>query len=288
MLDLVVVTGALGNVGAGVVAALAGRDVDVRVADINETALAERFPDCDRVVLDFTDPSTFDAVVAGAQRLFLIRPPAISRVSNTINPIIDAAQDHGVQHVVFSSVAGAESNRIVPHHRIEAHLIASSMAWTMLRPGFFDQNIATAYRQDIVEDDRIYVPAGNGFVAFIDARDIGEVAAVCLTEDGHEMQGYHLTGPQAVAFDQVAALLSDQLGRTITYQPASIFGYFRHLRGQGLVLPHAVVQTILHTGLRKGDAEAVTSTVPDLLGRPARSLSEYVADYRDRWESPST
>ena len=287
MPDLVVVTGALGNVGTGVVAALADREVDVRVADINDGALAERFPDCDRAVLDFTDPSTFDAVVAGAKRLFLIRPPAISRVSNTINPFIDAAQGHGTEHVVFSSVAGAESNRIVPHHRIEAHLTASSMAWTMLRPGFFDQNIATAYRRDIVEDNRIYVPAGAGLVAFIDARDIGEVAAVCLTEDGHEMQGYQLTGPEAVTFDQVAALLSDQLGRTITYDPASVFGYFRHLRGQGLVLPHAVVQTILHTGLRKGDAEAVTSTVPDLLGRPARSLSEYIADYLDLWASSS-
>lgn len=287
MPDLVVVTGALGNVGAGVVAALASRDVHVRVADINDAALAERFPDCYRAVLDFTDPSTFDTVVDGAQRLFLIRPPAISRVSNTINPFIDAAQEHGTEHVVFSSVAGAESNRIVPHHRIEAHLTASSMAWTMLRPGFFDQNIATAYRRDIVEDNRIYVPAGEGLVAFIDARDIGDVAAVCLSEDGHEMQGYHLTGPEAVTFDQVAALLSDQLGRTITYDPASVFGYFRHLRGQGLVLPHAVVQTILHTGLRRGDAEAVTSTVPDLLGRPARSLSEYIADYLDLWASSS-
>lgn len=283
MPDLVVVTGALGNVGAGVVAALAGRDVDVRVADINEAALAERFPNCDRAVLNFTDSSTFDAVVAGAQRLFLIRPPAISRVSNTINPFIDAARSRGVDHVVFSSVAGAESNRIVPHHRIEAHLTASSMEWTMLRPGFFDQNIATAYRQDIVEDDRIYVPAGTGLVAFIDARDIGEVAAVCLSEDGHGMQGYHLTGPEAVTFDQVAALLSDQLGRTVTYESASVFGYFRHLRGQGLVLPHAFVQTILHTGLRRGDAEPVTSTVPDLLGRPARSVSEYIADNLELW-----
>jgi len=287
MPDLVVVTGALGNVGAGVVAALADRDVAVRVADINEVTLAERFPDCDRAMLDFTDPSTFDAVVAGARRLFLIRPPAISRVSNTINPFIDAAQDHDVAHVVFSSVAGAESNRIVPHHRIETHLTASSMAWTMLRPGFFDQNIATAYRQDIVEDDRIYVPAGDGLVAFLDARDIGEVAAVCLSEDGHEMQGYHLTGPEAVTFEQVAALLSDHLGRTITYETASVLGYFRHLRGQGLVLPHAVVQTILHTGLRTGDAEAVTSTVQDLLGRPARSLSEYIADNLELWRPTS-
>jgi uncharacterized protein YbjT (DUF2867 family) len=277
----------LGNVGARVVSALTDRGVAVRVADISAAALAERFPECDRAVLDFTDPSTYSAVVDGADRLFLIRPPAISRVSNTINPFIDAAQDGGVERIVFSSVAGAESNRLVPHHRIESHLTASKMAWTMLRPGFFDQNIATAYRQDIVEDDRIYVPAGDGLVAFIDARDIGEVAAACLCENGHEMRGYHLTGPEAVGFKHVAALLSDELGRTITYDHASIVGYFRRLRGQGLVLPHALVQTILHTGLRRGDAAEVTSTVQDLLGRPARPLSEYIADHRDVWKPAS-
>ncbi len=286
MSELVVVTGALGNVGGGVVASLAERGVPVRVADINEGALAERFPECDRAFLDYTEPSTFDTVVADARRVFLIRPPAISRVSNTINPFIDAAQEHGVEHVVFSSVAGAESNRIVPHHRIEKHLMESSMAWTMLRPGFFAQNLATAYRQDITTSNQIYVPAGNGLVAFIDAQDIGEVAAVCLAEDGHQMQGYHLTGPEAVTFYQVARLLTEQLGRSITYVPAPVIGYFRHLRYRGLVVPHAVVQTILHTGLRRGDAEAVNHTVDDLLGRPARSLSEYVADHLELWEPP--
>lgn len=288
MSGVVVVAGALGNVGAGVVASLISRGVEVRVADVDEPALAERFPECEKVVLNFDDPSTFRAVVVGAPRLFLIRPPAISRVSNTINPFIDAAQDSGVEHVVFSSVAGADSNRIVPHHRIEAHLMSSTMAWTMLRPGFFDQNIATAYRQDIVDDNRIFVPAGDGRVAFIDARDIGEVAAVCLSEDGHEMQGYHLTGPEAVTFAEVAQLLTDQLGRTISYVPAPVIGYFRHVRSQGLVLPHAVVQTILHAGLRRGDAEAVTPTVADLLGRPARALGEYIANNVDLWKPASS
>ena len=283
----ILVTGALGNVGSAVVGSLLDRGVsDVRVADISRDALVERFPGIEAVMLDYTDASTFAPVVADADRVFLIRPPAVSRVGNTINPFLDLAESSGVRHVVFSSVAGAESNRIVPHHRIEAHLIDSGMAWTMLRPGFFAQNIATAYRQDINEANRIYVPAADGLVAFIDARDIADVAAACLTEDGHEGNGYHLTGPQAVTFDQVADLLSTKLGRAISYEPASVLGYFRHLRTQGLVLPHAVVQTLLHTGLRRGDAEPVTRTVEDLLGRPARTLDTYLDDNLALWSHP--
>ncbi len=285
MVGRVVVTGALGNVGSGVIAALSQRGTDdIRVADINRPALADRFPDLESVTLDYNDPSGFAPVVEGAERVFLIRPPAISRVGNTVNRFIDVAKTGGVRHVVFSSVAGAESNRIVPHHRIEKHLIASGMAWTMLRPGFFAQNIATAYRQDIVDDNRIFVPGGDGRVAFIDAQDIGDVAAVCLTENGHEHQGYHLTGPAAVTFQEVADMLTSKLGRAIRYEPAPIVGYFRHLRRQGLVVPHAVVQTLLHTGLRRGDAEPITSTVERILGRPARTLDQYLDASLHLWE----
>ncbi len=285
MSGVVGVTGALGNVGSAVASGLVERGVRVRVADIDVDALGERFPGLETVRLDYTDSSTFEAVVAGVDRLFLIRPPAISRVGNTINPFIDAAARRGVGHVVFSSVAGAESNRIVPHHRIEQHLIDSGIPWTMLQPGFFAQNIATAYCQDINEDNRIYVPAGQGRVAFIDAVDIGDAAVVCLTSDGHASQGYHLTGPEAVTFDHVASLITGKLGRTISYDPAPVVGYFRHLRMQGLVFPHAFVQTLLHTGLRRGDAEAVTTTVEDLIGRPARTLATYIDDHLTLWET---
>ena len=282
----IVVSGALGNVGAAVVQALAERGAHTRAADIRPQALTARFGgDLDVARLDFGDAATFGPVLKDAGSVFLIRPPAISRVGPTLNRFIDAAVEAGVEHVVFSSVAGAESNRIVPHHRVEKHLLASGLEWTMLRPGFFSQNIGSAYRQDIVEDDRIFIPAGEGKVAFIDARDIGEVAALSLTEQGHRGQAYHLTGPEAMTIDEVAAVMSDVLGRTIRYEPASALGYFRHLRGQGLVVAQAVVQTILHVGLRKGDAEPVTDTVERLLGRPARTVREYVTDHAQTWSA---
>ena len=164
---------------------------------------------------DFWDPSTFGPVLLGADRVFLLRPPPISRVGPTLNRFIDAARDRGVRHVVFSSVAGAESNRIVPHHRVEEHLLSSGLAWTTLRPGFSAQNLATAYRSDIVGSNRVYVPAGDGLAAFIDSRDIGEIAARALVEEGHVGMAYHLTGPEAISFADLTSILSDVLGRPI-------------------------------------------------------------------------
>ena len=158
-MGVIVVTGAFGNVGKSVVDALLVRGARVRVAGRNLAAVRETFGDrVESAHLDLTDPATFGPAVCDAEKVFLIRPPAIARVRKTINPFIDVAARSGVTHVVFPSVAGADTNKVVPHHRIETHLRASTMAWTMLRPGFFAQNIGGAYRSDIVDDNRIYVP----------------------------------------------------------------------------------------------------------------------------------
>jgi uncharacterized protein YbjT (DUF2867 family) len=154
----------------------------------------------------------------------------------------------------------------------------------MLRPGFFAQNLATAYRTDIRDHDRIHLPAGQGRVAFIDNRDLGELAGRILAAPGpHAGRGYTLTGPRAVTFDEVAALLTDALDRPIRYEPASILGYVRHLGAEGLPLPQRLVQTVLHAGLRRGDAEEVDPTLADLLGRPPRGIADYIADHVHLW-----
>ena len=72
-----------------------------------------------------------------------------------------------------------------------------------------------------------------------------------------------------MTFHEVAALLADVLGRPVTYEPASVLGYLAHLGRQGLPVPQRVVQTLLHVGLRRGDAEQVDPTLARLLGRPA-------------------
>ena len=223
----VLVTGAAGNVGREVVRALLQRGAQVTAADHRDERAKALFGD--RVVsarLDFRDPTTWSAALRGAEHLFLMRPPAIADVENTLNPFVDAARLHGVDHIVFLSVAGAGKNRLVPHRKVEDHQRALGDHHTHLRPGFFAQNLETAYRDDIVRDDRIYVPAGQSPVNWIDVRDIAEVASLVLSEPGkHRAQSYTLAGPAAVPWSEVTGALSAALGRPIRYEPASILGY---------------------------------------------------------------
>lgn len=287
----VLVTGALGNVGREVLRALAARGIAARAADRSvERARAVLGPAADVVALDFLDVRTFQPALQGCDALFLLRPPALSDVKATLNRLVDVAVAVGVRHIVFLSVAGADTNKRLPHHAVEQHLTQSRTSWTLLRPGFFAQNLGDAYRRDIVEDGRIYVPAGSGGVAFVDVRDVAEVAArVFAAPEAHAGQAYTLTGPEHFTLLEVAETLTEALGIHVRYQAASVPGYMLHLARRGLPAAQMLVQTVLHAGMRSGQAEKVDPTLTRLLGRPGRTVRDYVHDHVALWRTvPAT
>ncbi|MBM4781897.1 MAG: NmrA family NAD(P)-binding protein [Archangiaceae bacterium] len=280
----VLVTGALGNVGQEVVRACRSAGFLVRATGAPPKVHA-RWPDVEAVEFDFTKRATWAGALDSVDFVFLLRPPPLGHMSTTINPCVDAAYSAKVKHVVFLSVAGAETKTWVPHRKVEDHLKATGTAWTILRPGFFAQNLGDAYLRDLVEDDRLFVPAARGRVAFLDVVDVGDVVAKVLENPLlHRGRAYRLAGPEAVTFDQLATLLTDALGRSITYRPASIASYAWHLwRHRRLPLMQVVVQTVLHVGLRSGDAEAVDDVQRSLLGREATPLRVYLGRSTQRW-----
>lgn len=284
-MSAVLVTGAAGNVGSEVVRALLRRGAHVIAADHLEHRVKDMFgPGVTAARLDLRDSSTWTPTLAGADRLFLVRPPAIADVENNLLPFIDFARSRGVDHIVFLSVAGAGQNKVVPHHKVETHLRSRGDHHTNLRPGFFAQNLATAYRDDIVAHDRIYVPAGDEPVNWIDVRDVAEVAALILCEpEKHRGQSYTLSGPSPVPWSEVTGALTAALGRPIRYEPASILGYVRHLSEKGLPPGAIFVQTILHVLLRFGQGATADPTLERLLDRPARSVRHYITDSAPLW-----
>lgn len=266
------ITGASGNVGGEVLRRL--RERGVRAIGTGRRS-SEGI-----VELDFLRPETYATAIEGCHGIFLMRPPAISNTAETLNRLIDVAAGAGVSTIVFLSVEGAERLRFIPHHQVEQRLLREECDWTILRPGFFAQNLTEAYRRDIVLDDRIYVPAGNGRIAFIDTRDIADVAVECLLHpERHRHQAYTLTGPVAVTFHDVAALLTDALGRVVRYDAATVLGYANHLLSVGLPATQVVVQTILHLGLRFGRSEHVDPTLERVLGRPGRTMEIFVREH---------
>lgn len=276
----VLVTGSTGNVGTHVVSALVELGVDT-VAAIRPGA--DPHPLVPSVALDFLDPATWPAALEGVDGLFLLRPPAISDVGPTLNALVDAGRGT-LQQVVFLSVAGAEKNAVIPHAKVEKHLRSAGIPWTFLRASFFGQNLCGAYRQDIRDDDRIYVPAGHAPVSWVDTRDLGEAAARAFLRADARDAAWTLTGRETRTFDEVAELLSQHLGRPIRYEAASVPAYLHHLRRtRGLDWAPALVYTVLHTAIRFGAESRIDPTLESVLGRPPRTIEDTIRDHLDLW-----
>jgi uncharacterized protein YbjT (DUF2867 family) len=276
--ERIAVTGATGFVGSATVAALLERGVKVRRLMSNPSPTDTHF--------DFFKPNTFAPALAECSSLFLLRPPAIGDVKTHLFPVINAAVAAGVKRIVFLSVMGAESRSYLPHAKVEAHLktVPSSVAVGILRPGFFAQNLLSAYLDDIVQDNRLYVCAGNARVAFVDTNDLGAVAARALVEGVLDGRAAALTGGLAVSFEEVAAILSDILGRPIRYVPASIVGFFMHrLRRRSSFIEAAIV-TALHANLRGGNAETVNPSLGELLGREPTTVRQMVTRVCEKFQ----
>jgi uncharacterized protein YbjT (DUF2867 family) len=230
--EVVLVTGATGNIGRVVVEQLLAAGRSVRAAGRTTESVNRMFGQrVEAVALDFTDEVTWSAAFDGAHRMFLMRPPHLGKPKKQIIPALEYARAHGVGQMVLLSLQGAERNKVVPHAAIEAWLRTSGVAWTFVRASFFHQNLSTTHLTDIRDRDEILVPAGGGATAFVDGEDVGAVAAAALLDpDAHRNIAWTVTGNEALTYEQVARILTAELGRPIRYPRPGIFRYLRHAR----------------------------------------------------------
>jgi len=280
MTESILVTGATGTVGQHAVSALANRDADITLGVRDPDSVRDDFASTGNLVaFDFTKPETWGTALTDVDRVFLVRPPVVD--DSDITAFVDAAGRVGVSHIAYLSVLGAEKNPLIPHYRIEKHIVGVDVEHTFLRASFFMQNLLEVHRRDIVEHDEIFVPAGTGRTSFVDARDLGEVAAVVLTEPGHENRAYDLTGPEALDYNAVATIFSDVLGRSITYPQPSLLSFALRMRRHGKPLGFIAVMCGIYTTARLGLAARVTDDSRRLLDRQPRSMRDFVEDHAD-------
>lgn len=277
---MILVTGANGNVGQAVARELRAQDADLRLAVRSPAGGA-----VDAVAFDFTDPTTWSRTFEGARSMFLMRPPAIGNVTRDLLPAIAVARAAGVEHVVFLSLQGAERNKVVPHAAVETWLRRSGMSWTFVRASFFHQNLSTTHVSDVRDRDEILVPAGRGATAFVDAEDVGAVAATALLDrETHRDRAWTVTGPRALTYEQVARVLSTELGRPIHYRRPGIPRYVRHAH-RTLEMPWAMVAvtTAIYTATRLGLAAGLTGDVHTVLGRDPIDFASFAHRERGVW-----
>ena len=279
----VLITGATGNVGSAVLDNLVTTDPGPRVLVRDESkARTMRDRGVEAIVGDFFEPESLAPALEGVSTLLLITPHHPEQVAQATN-VIQAAKDSGNDpRVVRLSVAQASheapTKNCRQHAQIEEELISSGLPYTLLRPTTFMQNtLATA--RTVSAEGRIYQPFKDGKLGMIDARDIGEVAAKALTEEGHEGKTYTLTGPKAITFYDVAEALSEVLGKEVDYVPISLEKAREAMLGMGLSEWKAEVLIEYARAHSQGYSNFTTEDVEQLTGHTATSYREFASDF---------
>ena len=278
---MILVTGATGKIGTPLVASLKAKGASFKAlarTDASAKALAAQGVETLRG--DLTDAVSVKAALKGVTKLFLLS--SVSGFDAVEISAIEAAKAAGVKHVVKVSATGVQADAVSPliraHAKVERALEASGLGFTILRPGWFKQNWVAFYSHAIKAKQPVYANAGDARVAWIDSRDIADVAATALTSEGHEGLVYELSGPEALAYAEVASRLGKLLGREVAYVNVPDAAAYQAMRGMGMDPWYAYGMTALNQAVRKGHADFTTGTVELVTGKPSRSIDAFLKE----------
>jgi uncharacterized protein YbjT (DUF2867 family) len=280
---MITVFGATGNTGSPLVDTLLAKGAAVRAVTSDPAKIENlKAKGCEAVTANFTDPAALERACAGAERIYLVTPAHLDMRRWKANAIA-AAKAAGVRHVVLATGLGASPKAKVTfgkwHSETQELLKESGLDWTFVQPTYFMQNLL--WQADTIAKDGVYYDDLGGPVAWIDARDIADVAAEALTGAGHEGKTYGLTGPEALTGEDIAAMLSEVTGRAITCAPLSVEDSKAAMIAAGMQEEVAAAMVELASIAPKGYLAGVETTVSDVLGRPARRLRDFIAENRD-------
>jgi uncharacterized protein YbjT (DUF2867 family) len=276
----ILVTGATGNTGRAIVDALVRRGALVRAMVRAEGDRAKLPAGVPVAVADFDDPASIAAALEGTERAYLVTPSS-ERAEEQQRRFADLAAKAGLRHLVVLSQLAADEHSPVRflryHAAVEQHVRDLGIPYTFLRPNLYFQGLF-AFAGTIAAEGRFYAPIGDATISAIDVRDIADVAAITLTEAGHEGAAYTLTGPASITHTQIAAALTAALGRDVTFTDVPTQAFADSLRG---ILPPWQVDGLLedYAHYRRGEAASVSSAVAEITGRPGRDIQQFARDY---------
>jgi uncharacterized protein YbjT (DUF2867 family) len=271
------ILGGSGRTGSLIAGHLAGHGVPGRTASRHGSD----------VFFDWDDPATYPGALAGTDRVYLVTPVLRVRYAAQVAEFLDQAEAAGTRHVtLLSTYNGDRAPREIDIAAVEADLGArDAFTHSILRPAWVMQNFADDHLPVI--KGTLAVPSGGGSEAFVDAADIAAVAAETLLNPGaHAGARYALTGPQALTFDDVAAIIAAVSGRPVGYKDIDQDAWISGAIAAGVPADYAVMLRWLTGAIIGGDGSRPTGDVETVTGRPPASFEAFARRNAAAWTTP--
>jgi uncharacterized protein YbjT (DUF2867 family) len=290
---MIVVTGATGRIGRLVVEALVGQGEQVRAVVRDPGAARATLGEAvDIATADLADQRAVTRAMRNARSVFLctsVHPDQVLLQGHVVN----AATEVGTRVVKLSGLATFAGSYVDSgrwHAETEDAIRRSGLPHTFLHPYFFSQNLAFALR-DARERGVITSAIPDANIAMVDVRDIAAVAATVLRDAARvPATTLVLTGPDAVSYSDVAAILANLTGRSVACRKLTHEQLAAGLRNAGQPEWHTRLLLQFNQAFAAGLAQQPTTAVADVLGRapiPVEASLRAMAGLSPRDNEPS-
>ena len=283
---MILITGASGNAGGAVLHELLKSSSEVRAMYRSKEEAAKAPQGAAAVIADFADKQSLRRVLEGVDIVYLVCSP-VRELVELESSMIDACREAGVKQVVQNSALGAgDFPKSFPswHRKVEDKLKASGMAYTILRPNGFMQNLIAYFAPSIRAQGAFYQSTGNAKISHIDLRDIAAAAASILRSPSqHGGQIYELNGPEALSYAEVAEKISKATGRQVQYVEIPPDAQRKALIDMGM--PDFLVTALLELQeyYASGKASNVDGTLESLIDRAPTKMDAFLRENADQF-----
>lgn len=279
---MIAITGATGQLGHYVIESLKKTvPVSQIVAIVRNPAKAQALAAQGITVrqADYGDEAALTSALQGVEKLLLISSSEVGQRAPQHRNVINAAKAAGVKFIAYTSLLHADTSPLGladEHIETEKMLADSGIVYTLLRNGWYSENYL-ASASAALEHGVFIGAAGDGKIASATRADYAAAAARVISEAGHEGKVYELAGDSAWTLTQLAAELTKQSGKQVTYQNLSEADFAAALKSVGLPDGLADMLADSDVGASKGGLFDNSKTLSKLIGRPTTTLAESVS-----------
>lgn len=276
---MILITGAAGKTGKSIVNNLSQHEIKIRSLVRSQKQAEDLAGKTEFIIGDLRDPAALARAMQGVEAVYYICPNMAPDEVEIGKNLLRLAKENHVERFVYHSVLHPQAEKM-PHHwqkmRMEEVIFESGVNFTILQPCAYMQNILQ-YWPSIINQGIYAVPyATSARISIIDLNDIAEAARIVLTQPGHKNAIYELAGPQPLSQDEVAEVLSRELGRSVAAKTLDRNEWSENVKRSGMDDAQRITLLKMFEYYELYGLVGNPNILNYLLNRPAATFSNFV------------